>query len=119
MHLMNENRSYNSKACKNKDASVLMHNFACKYYFLIAIVKGEPRRFEPRPHLKASRQTQLKVFLLSAAIHVILNGVVVTVLVTCTGSSSSNPWVVTYFYPLASTMKFFVFIICITFLLIL
>jgi hypothetical protein len=29
---------------------------------LIAILKGEPRRFEPRPHLKASRQTQLKVF---------------------------------------------------------
>ena len=59
---MNENRSYNSKAHKNKDAGVLMHSFACKYYFLIAILKGEPRRFEPRPHLKASRQTQLKVF---------------------------------------------------------
>jgi len=64
MHLMNENHSYNSKAYKNKDAGVLMHNFACKYYFLIAILKGEPRRFEPRPHLKASRQTQLKVFLI-------------------------------------------------------
>ena len=62
MHLMNENNSYNSKAYKNKDAGVLMHNFACKYYFLIAKLKGEPRRFEPRPHLKASRQTQLKVF---------------------------------------------------------
>jgi hypothetical protein len=37
-------------------------NVACKYYFLIAILKGEQRRFEPRPHLKASRQTQLKVF---------------------------------------------------------
>jgi len=61
---MNENRSYNSKAHKNKDAGVLMHSFACKYYFLIAILKGEPRRFEPRPHLKASRQTQLKVFLI-------------------------------------------------------
>ena len=58
MHLMNENHSYNSKAYKNKDAGVLMHNFACKYYFLIA------RRFEPGPHLKASRQTQLKVFLI-------------------------------------------------------
>jgi hypothetical protein len=50
------------KLTKNKDAGVLMHNFACKYYFLLAILKGEPRRFEPRPHLKASRQTQLKVF---------------------------------------------------------
>jgi hypothetical protein len=59
---MNENRSYNSKAHKNKDAGVLMHSFACKYYFLIAILKGEPRRFEPRPHLKASSQTQLEVF---------------------------------------------------------
>ena len=49
MHLMNENHSYNSKAYKNKDAGALMHNFACKYYFLIAILKGEPRRFEPRP----------------------------------------------------------------------
>ena len=37
---MNENRSYNSKAHKNKDAGALMHNFACKYYFLIAILKG-------------------------------------------------------------------------------
>ncbi len=34
---MNENRSYNSKAHKNKDADMLMHSFACKYYFLIAI----------------------------------------------------------------------------------
>jgi hypothetical protein len=48
---------------KLKDAGVTLHSFACKYYFLIAILKGEPRRFEPRPHLKASRQTQLKVFL--------------------------------------------------------
>ena len=61
---MNENHSYNSKAHKNKDADVLMHSFACKYYFLIAILKGEPRRFEPKPHLKLSRQTQLKVFLI-------------------------------------------------------
>jgi hypothetical protein len=53
---MTENCSYNSKAQKNKDSGVLMYSFACKYYFLIA------RRFEPRPHLKASKQTQLKVF---------------------------------------------------------
>jgi hypothetical protein len=78
---MNENHSNNSKAHKNKDTGMLMHSFACKYYILIAILKGEPRRFEPRPHLKASRQTMLKVFLLSAVIDVILNGVVVTVLV--------------------------------------
>jgi hypothetical protein len=84
---MNENRSYNSKAHKNKDAGVLMHSFACKYYFLIEILKGEPRRFEPMPHLKASRQTHLKFFLLY---HVILNGVGVTVLVTCAGSPGSN-----------------------------
>jgi len=87
---MNENRSYNSKAHKNKDADVLMHSFACKYYFLIAILKGEPRRFEPRPHLKASRQTQLKVFLLSAIIYAILNGVVVSVLGTYAGIPGSN-----------------------------
>jgi hypothetical protein len=86
---------------------------------LVAILKGVPRRFEPRPHLEASRQTQLKVFSLSATIHVILNGVVVIVLVTCAGSPSSNPRVITYFFPLASTIKSFVFIICITFLLIL
>ncbi len=59
---MNENRSYNSKAYKNEDAGMLMHSFASKYFFLIAILKGEPSRFEPRPHLKASRQTQLKLF---------------------------------------------------------
>jgi hypothetical protein len=67
-----------------------MHSFACKYYFLIAILIGEARRFEPRPHLKASRKTQLKVLLLSATVHVILNGVVVTVLVYCAGGTSSN-----------------------------
>jgi hypothetical protein len=37
---MNENRSYNSKAYKNKDAGEPMHNLAFKYYFLIAILKG-------------------------------------------------------------------------------
>ncbi len=88
---MNENRFYNSKAHKNNDTGVLMHSFACKYYFLVAILIGGPRRFEPRPHLKASRQTQLKVFSLSAAFHFILNGVAVIVLVTYTGSPSSNP----------------------------
>jgi hypothetical protein len=88
---MNENRSYNSKAHKNKDADVLMHSFACKYYFLIAILKGEPRRFEPRPHLKASRQTQLKVFLLSAIVYAILYGVVVSVLGTRADIPGSNP----------------------------
>jgi hypothetical protein len=60
-------------------------------YFLIAILKGEARRFEPRPHLKASRKTQLKVLLLSATVHIILDGVVVSVLVTCTGIPGSNP----------------------------
>jgi len=34
---------------KLKDAGVTLHSFACKYYFLIAILKGEPRGFEPRP----------------------------------------------------------------------
>ena len=95
---MNENHSYNSKAHKNKDHGVLMHSFACKYYFLLTILKGEPRRFEPRPHLKASRQTQLKVFLLSSNDHVFLNGVVVTVLVSCAGAPSSNPCEVTYIF---------------------
>ncbi len=116
---MNENHSYNSKAHRNKDHDMLMHSFACKYNFLLTILKGEPRRFEPRPHLKASRQTQLKVFLLSINIYIILNGVVVKVLVTCAGSPGSNPWKVTYFFPLAPTIKSFVFIICVAFLLIL
>jgi hypothetical protein len=49
MHLMNENHSYNSKAYKNKDAGVLMHTFVCKYYFLIVILKGEPRDLNPGP----------------------------------------------------------------------
>jgi hypothetical protein len=88
----------------NKDAGVLMHSFACKYYFLITILKGEPRRFEPRPHLKAGRQTQLKVFLLSASVHVNLNGVVVPVPITCAGRPSSNPRIVTYIF---STFHFF------------
>jgi hypothetical protein len=102
---MNENSSYKSKEHKNKDAGMLMHSFACKYYFFIAILKGEPRRFEPRPHLKASRQTQLKVFLLCAAVYGILNSVMVTVLIIYTGSSGSNYRVITIFFPLASTIK--------------
>jgi hypothetical protein len=66
-----------------KNTGLLIHSFARKYYFLIAILKGEPRRFEPRPHFKASRQTQLKFFLLSASVHAILYGVVVKVLIIC------------------------------------
>jgi hypothetical protein len=115
---MNENRSYNSKAHKNKGAGMLMHSFACKYYFLIAIFKGTKEIWTQAPS-EGKQATQLKIFSLSASVHVILNGVVVIVLVTCAGSPSSNPWVVTYFFPLASTFKSFVFIICITFLLIL
>jgi hypothetical protein len=65
-----------------------MHSFACKYYFLIAILKGEPRRFEPRHGKQAN---PVETFLLSAIIHVILIGVVVTVLVTCADGLSSNP----------------------------
>jgi hypothetical protein len=79
------------RTVKLKDAGVTLHSFACKYYFLIAILKGEPRGFEPRLHLKSSRQTQLKVFLISGVNHVYLNGVVVTVLVTYAGGPSSSP----------------------------
>jgi hypothetical protein len=31
-------------------------------YFFIAILEGEPRRFEPRPHQEAIRQKYLKIF---------------------------------------------------------
>ncbi len=64
-----------------------MYSFACKYYFLIA------RRFEPHPPSKGKQANPVETFLLSAAVHVILNGVVVTVLNTCTGSPSSNPFI--------------------------
>jgi hypothetical protein len=30
---MNENRSYNNKAHKNKEAGMLMHSFACNIIF--------------------------------------------------------------------------------------
>jgi hypothetical protein len=46
---MNENRSYNSEAHKKKDADVLMHRFACKYYFLIAILKENQGELNPGP----------------------------------------------------------------------
>jgi hypothetical protein len=49
MHPMNENHSYNSKAYKNKDAGVLMHSFACNYYFLIAILKENQGDLNPGP----------------------------------------------------------------------
>ena len=41
---MNENRSY-TVTVKLKDAGVTLHSFACKYYFLIAILKEEPKGF--------------------------------------------------------------------------
>jgi hypothetical protein len=117
-HLMNETCSYDSKANKNKEAGVLMHSFACKYYFLIAILNGEPPRFEPRPHLKASSQTQLKIFfIICFSCHP----------QWCSGFSAGN--LCRYprfkslryhiFFPLALTIKSFVFTICISFLLIL
>ena len=59
---MTENCSYNSKAQKNKDAGVLMYSFACKYYFLIAILKGEPRRFEPRAPSEGKQANPVESF---------------------------------------------------------
>ena len=110
---MTENCSYNSKAQKNNDAGVLIYSFACKYYFLIA------RRFEPHPPSKGKQANPVEIFLLSAAVHVILNGVVVTVLNTSQVAQVQIPEYSHIFYPLASTIKTLVFIICITFLLIL
>jgi hypothetical protein len=100
---MNENRSYNSKAHKNKDAGVLMHSFACKYYFLIAILKGD---LNPGPIWMEAGRTGWNFFLLSA---VIPNGVVVTVLESCAGNPSSNPYDVTYIFSTCFDYK----IICI------
>jgi hypothetical protein len=43
------------------------------YFFIIAILEGEPRRFEPRPNLEASMQTQWKTFNFFAILHTIIN----------------------------------------------
>ncbi len=59
---MNENRSYNSKAHKNKDAGVLMHSFACKYYFLIAILKENQGDLNPGPIWRQAGKTSWKFF---------------------------------------------------------
>ncbi len=34
-----------ARTVKLKDAGVTLHSFACKYYFLIAILKEEPKGF--------------------------------------------------------------------------
>jgi hypothetical protein len=34
---------------KLKDAGVTLHSFACKYYFLIAILKGDQGDLNPGP----------------------------------------------------------------------
>jgi hypothetical protein len=56
--------------------------------FFIAILEGEPRRFEPRPHLEAIRQKNLKNFM---PFLITFNGVVVMTLLTCAGIPGSNP----------------------------
>jgi hypothetical protein len=96
-----------------------MHSFACQYFFFIAILKGEPRRFEPRPHLKASRQTQLKFFFY---LLLCMSASMVEWLQCWYPAQAAQVQVHEYshiFFPLASTIKSFVFIICITFLLLL
>ncbi len=59
---MNKNRSYNSKAHKNKDAGILMHSFACKYYFLIAILKGEPREIWTQAPSEGKQANPVEIF---------------------------------------------------------
>jgi hypothetical protein len=74
--------------------------------YFVAILEGEARRFEPRPHLEASKQTQLKLsylFAISTCI-TIFNGVVVIVLATCADRAGSSPCVVIIMYTLASTI---------------
>jgi hypothetical protein len=87
---------------------MLMNSFACKYYFLIAILKGEPREIWTQAPSEGKQANPVESFLLSAAVYIILNGVVVTMLITCAGSPSSNLWIAAYFFPLASTIKSFV-----------
>ena len=60
-----------------------------KNYFFIAILEGEPRRFEPRPHLEAGKNS-LKLFM---PLLVTFNGMVVITLQTCAGKPGSNPCV--------------------------
>jgi hypothetical protein len=66
-----------------------VHSYACKLFF-ITILEGELRRFEPRPHLEAREQTQLKVLLFESLV-AILYGVVVMTLETCVGRPGSTP----------------------------
>ncbi len=73
---MTENCSYNSTAQKNKDAGVLMYSFACVLFF-------DCKEIWTEAPSKGKQANPVERFLLSAAVHVILNGVVVTVLNTC------------------------------------
>ncbi len=85
--------------------------------FFIAILEGEPRRFEPRPDLEVSKQTQLKLSYFFAITCTILNCVVVIMLNTCADRPGSNPYVATNFiYPFFAYFTV-VNINCITFFL--
>jgi hypothetical protein len=58
--------------------------------YFIAILEGEARRLELRPHLEASKQTQLKLSYFFPIFHSIFNGVVVITLATCADSPGSS-----------------------------
>jgi hypothetical protein len=73
-------------------------------YFFIAILEGEPRRFEPRPDLEASKQTQLKLSYFFSILYIILNCEVVIMLETCADEPGLNPCVVIHSFSLALTI---------------
>jgi hypothetical protein len=111
-----QHHSHLSGYC-GKLKSGLLAQLCLQIIFLNAILEGEPRRFEPRPDLEASKQTQLKLSYFFTILHTIVNCVVVIMLVTCADKPGSNPCVITNLVYACSDYLTIVDIICITFFL--
>ncbi len=92
----NQHRSHLSGYCGNLKSGLLAE--LCLQFFFGAILEGEPRRFEPRPNLEVSKQTQLKLTYHFGIFHTIVYCVVVIMLITYADRPGSNLCVVTNFF---------------------
>jgi hypothetical protein len=113
-----QHHSYLSRYCGNLKSGLLAQ-LCLQIIFFIAILEGEPRRFEPRPDRETSKQTKLKLCYFFAICHTIIHCVVVIMLVTLAMRIGSNPCMGTNFFNACLDYLTIVDIIFISFFLIL
>jgi hypothetical protein len=110
-----QHHSHLSGYC-SKLKSGMLAQLCLQIIFFIAILQGAQRRFEPRPDLEASKQTQLKLSYFFATSHTILNCVVFIMLITFAVRPGLHPCVETNLFFSYFDYLTIVDIICITFL---